>query len=71
MYCSPHLARVLAEVRRALIGPGPRRQARRVGRGRRRSRVGPKIISANRLETIFGALDAGGSARTMRGVPSR
>ena len=36
------------------LWPGPRRQARWAGRGLRRSRVGPKIVSAKRLETIFG-----------------
>jgi hypothetical protein len=53
-------------VRRAFVGPalwpGPRRQARWAGRGLRRSRVGPEIVSAKRLETISGALDAGGAS---------
>lgn len=57
--------RAESQVRRARFGPGlwlgPRRQARRVGRGLRCSRAGPKIVSAERLETILGALDAGGA----------
>jgi len=57
--------RAESQVRRARFGPGlwpgPRRQARRVGRGLRCSRAGPKIVSAEWLETILGALDAGGA----------
>jgi hypothetical protein len=53
------------QVRRARSGPGlwpgPCRQACWVGRGSGAQGWVPKILSAKRLERIFGALDAGGA----------
>ena len=62
------------EVRRAPIGPGlwpgPRRQARWVGRGLRRSRAGPEDRFCEALRNDLRVpLTLEGPTRTMRGVP--
>ena len=61
---------------RAPIGPGlwpgPRRQARRVGRGLRRSRVGPEDRFCEAVRNDLRVpLTLEGPTRTMRGVPAR
>ena len=66
----------LAEVRRALIGPGlrpgPRRQARWAGRGLRRSRVGPEYRFCGAVRNDLRVpLTLERPAQTMRGVPAR
>ena len=65
----------VAEVRRALIGPGlwpgPRRQARWVGRGLRRSRAGPEDRFCEAVRNDLRVpLTLEGPTRTMRGVPA-
>ena len=54
------------------LWPGPRRQARWVGRGLRRSRVGPgdRFCEAVRNDLRV-PLTLEGPTRTMRGVPAR
>jgi len=64
-----------AEVRRARfgpgLGPGPRRQARRVGRGLRRSRVGPEDCFCEAVRNNLRVpLTLEGPTRTMRGAPA-
>ena len=62
----PNRFRVALEVRRVPLGPGLRpgscRQVRRGGRGSGAQGWVPKILSAERLERIFGCPDAGGAA---------
>src|SRR5258708_17030737 len=63
------------KVRRAQFGPGlwpgPRRQARWVGRGLRRSRVGPEDRFCEAVRNALRVpLTLEGPTRTMRGVPS-
>jgi hypothetical protein len=67
---------VAAKVRRARFGPGlrpgPRRQARWVGRGLRRSRVGPEDRFCEAVRNDLRVpLTLEGPTRTMRGVPAR
>ena len=64
------------EVCRARLGPGlwpgPRRQARWVGRGLRRSRVGPEDRFCEAVRNALRVpLTLEGPTRTMRGVPVR
>ncbi len=71
--CSPWFG---AEVRRARFGPGlwpgPRRQARWVGRGLRRSRAGPEDRFCEAVRNDLRVpLTLEGPTRTMRGVPAR
>ena len=78
--CTQQVAELLqalsAKVRRAPIGPGlwpgPRRQARWVGRGLRRSRVGPEDRFCEAVRNDLQVpLTLEGPTRTMRGVPAR
>ncbi len=71
-----HIVGLPTEVRRARFGPGlwpgPRRQARRVGRGLRRSRVGPEDRFCEAVRNDLRVpLTLEGPIRTMRGVPAR
>jgi|SRR6266536_1046787 len=68
-------AREPCEVRRACSGPGlrpgPRRQARWVGRGLRRSRVGPEDRFCEAVRNDLRVpLTQEGPTRTMRGIPT-
>jgi hypothetical protein len=67
---------VVTLVRRARSGPGlwpgPRRQARWVGRGLRRSRAGPEDRFCGAVRNDLRVpLTLEGPTRTMRGVPPR
>src|SRR6476469_4045864 len=59
-----------AEVRRARFGPGPRPQARWVGRGLRRSRAGPEDRFCEAVRNDLRVpLMLEGPTRTMRAAP--